>query len=158
MNQPVTTDAVKEVIEAHPAGRQSLIPVLQDLQDRLGYLAEEALKELPAHLGVSVNEIYGVATFYAQFRFEPPARHTIRVCQGTACHVRGGRQVMDEFQHRLGVRPGGTTEDGEYELQRIACIGCCALGPTVTVDGEVHARVTPRKVRSIVARNLRAAG
>jgi NADH-quinone oxidoreductase subunit E len=131
---------------------QHLIPILQDIQDRDGYLTEEALRELAQASNISDNEIYGVATFYAQFRFKPPAKHTIRVCQGTACHVRGGRQVMEEFHHRLGVRTGGTTEDGEYELQRIACIGCCALAPTVTVDGEVHARVTPRKVRSIVGR------
>jgi len=131
---------------------EHLIPILQDIQERDGYLTQEALRELAQASQISDNEIYGVATFYAQFRFKPPARHTIRVCQGTACHVRGGRQVMEEFHHRLGVRTGGTTEDGEYELQRIACIGCCALAPTVTVDGEVHARVTPHKVRSIVAR------
>jgi NADH:ubiquinone oxidoreductase subunit E len=131
---------------------QHLIPILQDIQERDGYLTEEALRELARVSDISENEIYGVATFYAQFRFKPPAKHTIRVCEGTACHVRGGRQVMDEFHHRLGVRTGETTDDGEYELQRIACIGCCALAPTVTVDGEVHARVTPTKVRSIVAR------
>jgi NADH-quinone oxidoreductase subunit E len=131
---------------------QHLIPILQDIQDRDGYLTEEALRELAQASNISDNEIYGVATFYAQFRFKPPAKHTIRVCQGTACHVRGGRQVMEEFHHRLGVRTGGATDDGEYELQRIACIGCCALAPTVTLDGEVHARVTPRKVRSIVGR------
>jgi len=131
---------------------QHLIPILQDIQDRDGYLTEETLRELAQASNISDNEIYGIATFYAQFRFKPPAKHTIRVCQGTACHVRGGRQVMEEFHHRLGVRTGEITGDGEYELQRIACIGCCALAPTVTVDGEVHARVTPRKVRSIVGR------
>jgi NADH-quinone oxidoreductase subunit E len=137
---------------ANGIGSEHLIPVLQDIQERDGYLTEEALRELAQASHISENEIYGVATFYAQFRFKPPAKHTIRVCQGTACHVRGGRQVMDEFHHRLGVRTGEITEDGEYELQRIACIGCCALAPTVTVDGEVHARVTPTKVRSIVGR------
>jgi NADH-quinone oxidoreductase subunit E len=131
---------------------QHLIPILQEIQECDGYLTEEALRELAQVTDISENEIYGVATFYAQFRFKPPAKHTIRVCEGTACHVRGGRQVMDEFHHRLGVRTGETTDDGEYELQRIACIGCCALAPTVTVDGAVHARVTPTKVRSIVAR------
>ena len=132
--------------------RQYLIPILQDIQERDGYLTEEALRELAQATSISDNEIYGVATFYAQFRFKPPAKHTVRVCQGTPCHVNGCRQVMEEFQHRLGVRTGGTTDDGEYELQRIGCIGCCALAPTVTVDGEVHGHVTPSKVRSIIGR------
>lgn len=144
--------SVGEMLTLYPPGRENLVPLLQEVQERHGYVSEEAVEALAAAIGISDNEIYGVATFYAQFRFQPPAKHTIRVCQGTACHVRGGRQVMEEFHHRLGVRTGGTTHDGEYELQRVACIGCCALAPTVTVDGEVHARVTSRKVRSIVGR------
>jgi len=152
MSVSEVTTALGDILALYPPGRDNLIPLLQEVQERHGYLSEEAMKALAAALGISDNEIYGVATFYTQFRFQPPAKHTIRVCQGTACHVRGGRQIMDEFHHRLGVRTGETTSDGEYELQRVACIGCCALAPTVTVDGEVHARVTPPKVRSIVER------
>jgi NADH:ubiquinone oxidoreductase subunit E len=152
MSVSEVASSVGEMLTLYPPGRENLVPLLQEVQERHGYLSEEAIEALAAAIGISDNEIYGVATFYAQFRFQPPAKHTIRVCQGTACHVRGGRQVMEEFHHRLGVRTGGTTNDGEYELQRVACIGCCALAPTVTVDGEVHARVTPRKVRSIVGR------
>jgi NADH:ubiquinone oxidoreductase subunit E len=158
MSATASASTLVEILAQYsPAGgndisAQHLIPILQDIQERDGYLTEEALRELAQASNISDNEIYGVATFYAQFRFKPPAKHTIRVCQGTACHVRGGRQVMEEFHRRLGVRTGESTNDGEYELQRIACIGCCALAPTVTVDGEVHARVTPRKVRSIVGR------
>jgi NADH-quinone oxidoreductase subunit E len=141
---------VDQIVASHPAGRQSLIPILQDIQGSFGYLPEPVVKQLPERVGISANEIYGVATFYTQFRFRPPAQHHIVVCQGTACHVRGGRQVLNELQQRLGIRPGSTTADGKFDLERIACIGCCALAPTVTVDGEVHARVTPRKAREIV--------
>lgn len=150
MGDSTPREEVNRIVSAHPPGRQSLIPILQDIQGEKGYLPADWLRELPRLTGISENEIYGVATFYTQFRFRPPAEHTIRVCQGTACHVRGGRQVLLEFQRRLGIRPGGSTKDGKFDLERIACIGCCALAPTVTLDGEVHARVVPPKVRSII--------
>jgi NADH-quinone oxidoreductase subunit E len=150
MDNSAPSEQVSQIVSSHPTGRHSLIPILQDIQERIGYLPADWLGELPRLTGISENEIYGVATFYTQFRFKPPAEHTIRVCQGTACHVRGGRQVLLEFQRRLGIRPGGSTKDGKFDLERIACIGCCALAPTVTLDGEVHARVVPPKVRSII--------
>ncbi|MHC4067601.1 MAG: NADH-quinone oxidoreductase subunit NuoE [Planctomycetota bacterium] len=150
MDDSTASDQLGQIVSAHPPGRSSLIPILQDIQEKTGYLPEDWMRELPILIKISENEIYGVATFYTQFRFRPPAEHTIRVCQGTACHVRGGRNVLTEFERRLGVRPGGTTKDGRFDLERIACIGCCALAPTVTLDGEVHARMVPRKVRSII--------
>ena len=142
--------SLADLVERYGSQRSGLLPILQDIQARFGYLSEETLKELPSHTGISENEIYGVATFYTQFRFRPPGEHTIVVCQGTACHVRGGRQVLAEFEKRLGVHPGETTRDGRFDLERVACIGCCALAPTVTLDGEVHARVTAGKARTIV--------
>lgn len=142
--------AIPDIVARYPAHRGSLIPVLQDVQEAQGYLSEEAIGELERLLGISANEIYGVATFYTQFRFVPPARHTICVCQGTACHVRGGAQVLEEVQRELGVNAGQTTADGQFALERVACLGCCALAPVVSVDGTVHAEVSAKNVPKII--------
>jgi len=142
---------IKEVLSHHSADRASLIPVLQDIQARFGYLSQEAVEQLEQQSDISANEIYGVATFYTQFRFTPPGEHTIQVCLGTACHVRGGHQILQEFQQRLGINPGQTTKDGKFDLQRVACLGCCALAPVVTVDGRVHARMSVKKIPSLLS-------
>ena len=142
---------IKDILERHPANRGSLIPVLQDVQEAFGYLSEEAIEELARLMGISANEIYGVATFYTQFRFNPPGRHTIQSCQGTACHVRGGRKILDELEQRLGITAGQTTADGQFDLQRLACLGCCALAPVVAVDGKVYARMTAKKIPSVLS-------
>jgi len=143
---------IGDIIKRHPSGRGSLIPVLQDIQEKFGYLSEESLNELERQSGISVNEIYGVATFYTQFRFHPPGEHVLQVCQGTACHVRGGHAVLEEMQQRLGIRAGETTKDGRYEIRRVACLGCCALAPVVTVDDKVHAGMTVKKIPAILSR------
>jgi NADH-quinone oxidoreductase subunit E len=139
------------ILAKYPADRGSLIPILQDIQEDFGYLPQTALEELEKLTGISLNEIYGVATFYAQFRFGPPGEHTIRVCQGTACHVRGGHQILVQFEQCLGTGAGETTPDGRFSLERVACLGCCALAPVVTVDGKVHAVVTAKKVPAIIS-------
>jgi NADH-quinone oxidoreductase subunit E len=143
---------IQDILERHPANRGSLIPVLQDIQEDFGYLSEESVEELARLMGLSANEIYGVATFYAQFRFSPPGRHTIQSCQGTACHVRGGRQILKELEQRLGITAGQTTANGNFGLERVACLGCCALAPVVAVDHKVHAQVTAKKIPSILSR------
>ena len=142
---------IKEILERHPANRGSRIPVLQDVQEAFGYLSEEVIEELARLMGISGNEIYGVATFYAQFRFSPPGRHRIQSCQGTACHVRGGRKILEELEHRLGITAGQTTADGQFDLERLACLGCCALAPVVAVDGKVYARMTAKKIPSVLS-------
>ena len=144
--------SIKDILKRHPANRGSLIPVLQDVQDDFGYLSEEAISELSELMDISSNEIYGVATFYTQFRFSPPGQHNIQSCQGTACHVRGGGQVLNELEQRLGIAAGQTTEDGQFDLERVACLGCCALAPVVAVDGKVHAQVTAKKVPSVLSK------
>ncbi len=121
------------------------------MQEKFGYLPRQAIEELEKLAGISANEIYGVATFYAQFRFVPPGEHTVRVCEGTACHVRGGHQVLVQFEQCLSTKAGETTSDGRFNLERVACLGCCALAPVVTVDGKVHAAVTAKKVPVIVS-------
>lgn len=144
--------AVAEIVARYPAGRESLIPVLQDVQGKFGYLSEESMRELSRQTGISENETYGVATFYTQFRFTPPGEHTMRACLGTACHVRGGHQILLELQQRLGIKAGETTVDGKFDLERVACMGCCALAPVVVVDDRVHARMTPQKARLLLSR------
>ncbi|MHC4205466.1 MAG: NADH-quinone oxidoreductase subunit NuoE [Planctomycetota bacterium] len=142
---------IKDILKRHPANRGSLIPVLQDIQEDFGYLSEETVEELARLMGISANEIYGVATFYTQFRFNPPGQHSIRSCQGTACHVRGGNQILTELEQRLGITAGQTTTDGRFDLERLACLGCCALAPVVAVDGKVHARMTAKKIPSVLS-------
>lgn len=147
---PTASALIPDIVSHYPANRGSLIPILQDVQEALGYLSEEAFNELEGLLGISANEIFGVATFYSQFRFTPPADHTIHVCQGTACHVRGSGQNMAELEQLLGVKAGEMTEDHRFELGRVACLGCCALAPVVSIDGHVHSRVSPKRLSAIL--------
>jgi len=142
---------VREILERYPAHEANLIPALQDIQDHFGFLSEQAIDQLSAHKGTSVNEIYGVATFYTQFRFNPPGEHTIRVCQGTACHVRLSQQVLSEIEKQLEIKAGQTTADGKFDLERVACLGCCALAPVIVVDDKVHARVSVKEIGSILS-------
>ena len=126
------------------------VPLLQKVQEKFGYLPPEAVPEIARFLGTSANDIFGVATFYAQFRFTKPGRHTIKVCLGTACHVRGGQRILERIQDDLGIRHGEVTEDYRFGLERVACFGCCALAPVVVVDNVVHSKVTPVKSREIL--------
>lgn len=130
--------------------RADLIPVLQRVQDLHGYLRADAIRLISRWLRISENEIFGVATFYAQFRFHPPGRHHIKVCLGTACHVKGGEQILVTAQQRLAVEIGGTTADGEYDLERVACLGCCALAPVVAFDKKIHSQMSVLKVQRIL--------
>jgi NADH-quinone oxidoreductase subunit E len=130
--------------------RGDLIPVLQRVQSIFGYLRPETIRSVSRWLKISENEIFGVATFYAQFRFHPPGRHHLRVCLGTACHVRGGEQILMTAEQRLGVGPGETTADEEYDLDRVACLGCCALAPVVAVDEKIHSQMSVLKIQRIL--------
>jgi NADH-quinone oxidoreductase subunit E len=137
------TEAMRDFV-GEPA---DLVPVLQRVQGIEGFLSADAMRRISRWLKVSENEIYGVATFYAQFRFTPPGRHHIKACLGTACHVKGGEQMLDVLERRLGVRPGETTEDGEYDVERVACLGCCALAPVVTIDDKTYAQMSVLKLQ-----------
>jgi NADH-quinone oxidoreductase subunit E len=142
---------VEEILATYTPNRENLISVLQEIQEHSGYLSESAVRLIAGASGVSENEIYGVATFYAQFRFQPPAEHTIHVCQGTACHVRGGHQIMYDFEERLSIKAGEMTPDHKFGLERVACVGCCALAPVVLVDGKVRAGMKPKLVRGLLS-------
>lgn len=144
-------DKVREILATFPAGRrETLIPLLQGMQEAFGYLPEEALGSIATHLGISPAKVYGVATFYNQFRLLPVGKHTVRVCRGTACHVRGSKLLLDKFANELGVRPGETTPDGEFTLETVACLGACSIAPVVTVDDNFHGAVQPRNVGKIL--------
>jgi NADH:ubiquinone oxidoreductase subunit E len=121
------------------------------VQEELGYLPEEAIKEIANFLGLSENEVYGIASFYSQFRFERQGEHIIRVCQGTACHVRGGRRILETVENELGIQSGETTDDYKFSLERVACFGSCALAPVMVVDKTVYGRMTTAKARQILA-------
>jgi NADH-quinone oxidoreductase subunit E len=127
-----------------------LLAALQSAQDEFGYLAPETVQAIADHLGVSASEAYGVASFYAQFRFNKPGKHSVKVCLGTACHVRRGDQILEAFERELRIENGETTPDGQYSLERVACFGCCALAPVVVVDEDVHARMRPTGVKKLL--------
>jgi NADH-quinone oxidoreductase subunit E len=147
----VETIDITEVLEQFPeAGRNSLIPILQKVQQRQGYLSREAVVEIGKHLGLPASKIYGVATFYNQFRFQPQGRFHIQVCRGTACHVKGSSSVLDALKRELQVDAGQTTRDGLFSLEVVACIGACGLAPVISVNGEFHAGVTPKKINKIL--------
>lgn len=130
--------------------RGDLIPLLQRAQELYGYLRPDLVRAIARRLKISENEIFGVATFYAQFRFHPPGRHHIKVCLGTACHVKGGEQILAMVERRLGVGTGETTADGEYDLDRVACLGCCALAPVVAVDAKFYSQMSVLKIQRIL--------
>jgi len=141
-----------EALTKRSKGRQrALIQVLQDIQDRFHWLPPESLEHVAEALGVPLVQVYGVATFYKSFSLSPRGRHICTVCLGTACHVRGGGAVLDEFERRLGIAAGQTTPDGGYTLERVNCLGACALAPLAVVDGRYHGQMTEAKVQSVLA-------
>jgi len=143
-------DVVKEMGQEFKGEPADLVPVLQRIQQTDGYLSSDAIRRISRWLKVSENEIYGVATFYAQFRFSPPGKHHIKACLGTACHVKGGEQMLDVLERRLEIKPGETTADGEYDLERVACLGCCALAPVVTIDDKTYAQMSVLKLQRLL--------
>jgi len=140
------------LLEGFSAARENLIPILQAVQIKFGYIPTVAIKAIASFLALSSGEIFGVATFYTRFRFTPPGKHSIRVCLGTACHVKGGNIIMEEWERRIGIKEGGVTEDREFGLERVACVGCCALAPVVLVGKDVHGKMSPTAVEGILLR------
>ena len=128
----------------------SLIPVLQETQKRFGYLPEEVMVEIAGHIEVPLTRVYGVATFYSQFRFEPRGKYIVKVCHGTACHVNNSVNISQAIQDELGVEEGKTTEDRLVTFERVACLGCCSLAPVIMVNDRVFGKLTPDSVRKII--------
>jgi NADH-quinone oxidoreductase subunit E len=130
------------IIKKYRERRGSLIPVLQEVQEALGYLSAETLEQIAEGLGLPASQVYGVATFYTQFRLKPVGKHLIRVCHGTACHVGGAVGISEALEAALGVKDGQTTADGKFTLESVACLGCCSLAPVMMIDGETYGRLT----------------
>lgn len=142
---------IDTILEKSPkAGRDSLIPILQEVQDQEGYLSKDAVVKIGEHLNLRASKIYGVATFYNQFRFQPLGRYHIQVCRGTACHVKGSLAITERLQRELAIGPDETTGDGMFSLEVVACIGACGLAPVISVNGEFHANLSSDDIPGIL--------
>lgn len=144
------TQEIEAVLSGFDRGRENLIPILQAVQERMGFLSEDALAKIASYLELSENDVFGVATFYAQFRFQPMGRNHLRVCRGTACHVRGSAGLLATVEKNLGISAGETTDDLKFSLERVACFGSCALAPVVVVNDKVYGRISSKKAEKII--------
>jgi NADH-quinone oxidoreductase subunit E len=152
------TRTIEDIVAAHPgARRESLIPLLQEVQEVQGYVSREAVDRLGEHLNLPASRIYGVATFYNQFRFAPLGAYHVQVCRGTACHVKGSKAVLDAMQRHLQIEAGQTSRDGLFSLEVVACLGACGLAPLICVNGEFHGGVTADSAVRILRRYRREA-
>jgi NADH-quinone oxidoreductase subunit E len=147
---PDVGPAIKKMKEKFPSTPDQLIPLLQFVQSELDFLPIDSMYAIADFLKIPASHVYGVATFYSQFRFTPLGKNRITICRGTACHVRGGAKVIEEVEKRLGVSPGGTTDDLMFSLETVACVGSCALAPVVVVNYKIHGKVTPKIMGQII--------
>jgi NADH:ubiquinone oxidoreductase subunit E len=139
-----------QVLGRFERSHESLIPVLQELQNQYGYLSPESLRQAAEYLNLSIHDVFSVASFYSQFRFNKPGKHCLKVCEGTACHVRGSDNLLETIKRQLGIEPGETTSDGKINLERVMCLGSCALAPAVVKDDTVYGRMTQKKVENLL--------
>lgn len=142
---------INSVIESFPySKREYLIPILQEIQEIQGYISREAIQLISKHLNLPASKIYGVATFYNQFRFNPPGKYHIQICRGTACHVKGSSKLMDTLVRELKINSGQTTRDGLFSLEVVACLGACGLAPVMCINGEFYANVTSDLIKRFI--------
>lgn len=141
------TKTLTEILSTYEGTKSELIPLLQDIQANLGYLSEESIRDVSKFTGVSESEIYGVATFYTQFRFTPVGKKHIMVCKGTACHVKGAPQIIEGIERHLGIKEGEVTFDMEYSLESVGCLGCCALAPCAMINDDVESNMTLKDIK-----------
>lgn len=141
---------LEDLVAKYGADRSALIPILQAVQDHAGFLSRAAVVRIGERLSLPAAKIYGVATFYNQFRFQAPGRYHVQVCRGTACHVKGSASVLNALRRELGIEPDQTTRDGLFSLEVVACIGACGLAPVICINDEYHAQVTPESIRKII--------
>ncbi|RLC71836.1 MAG: NADH-quinone oxidoreductase subunit NuoE [Chloroflexi bacterium] len=141
---------VGSVLERYSRDASQLVAILQDIQVEYNWLPKEALEEVSQELGIPLSRVFSVATFFRAFSLRPRGRHLIHVCLGTACHVRGAPRILEQIERQLGIRPGEMTEDLQFSLETVNCVGACALGPVVIVDGDYHGQMTPDRVKEIL--------
>ena len=144
-------EGLDAIFSSFEGKKDELIPILQQVQEDFGYLPKQAMLEIAGFAGVPESRVYAVATFYAQFRFTPIGRIHVIVCRGTACHVRGAPRILEEIEKKLGITDGETTDDMEYSLETVACIGACGLSPCIMINRKVRAKMTPKKVAELFA-------
>jgi NADH-quinone oxidoreductase subunit E len=150
LNEEEMKQQAADILKSWRGERRGLIPVLQEIQAKFGYLPPEAMLQVAKLQRIPESAVYGVATFYNQFRFAPPGKHPIKVCLGTACHMKGGNIISEAWERELGIKVGEVTPDHEFSLERVACVGCCAMAPVTVVEETVQGKVTPTRVKGIL--------
>ena len=148
----MTSKILNKMLSGFEGKQEDLIPILQSIQGKFGFLSEIHVKQAARFLKISENQIFGVASFYSQFRFTEPGRNSIKVCLGTACHVRGGQILSDAVERDLEITHGQTTTDKRFDFERVACLGCCALGPVMEIDGKTHGKISPANTADVINR------
>ncbi len=149
-DESLILEEIEELLNQFQKDTFYVIPTLQTIQMKYGYIPKRAIGLIGEYFGISHNKVYGIATFYNQFKFNPPGKYQIKVCLGTACHVKGGEIILENFKRKLGIDEDQTTPDRKYSLERVACVGCCALAPVVLVNDEVLGYMTPSKVEGLI--------
>ena len=149
--------SIDEVVARYPAQREHLISILQEVQEEYGYLSRESIKRISGYLGLPSSKIFGVATFYNQFRLNAPGRIQVSVCRGTACHVKGSLSLLDSVKTLLGIDVGETTKDGLFSLETVACLGCCSIAPVIIANGKFFGRLDKKKLETLIEK-FQAAG
>jgi NADH-quinone oxidoreductase subunit E len=144
------TEKVDSIIDSYADKKEQLISMLQDVQAEFNYLPKDVLIRISQKLGIPLSQVFGVATFFKAFSLKPRGRHLITVCDGTACHVRGGHRLLDKMERDYGIKPGETTEDMRFSLETVNCLGCCALGPVVVVDGKYESQMNADKLDRVL--------
>ncbi len=144
-------DTIQDILDKHPGGnRSSLIPILQDVQDSLGFISENTINKVSEYLGLPPSKVYGLATFYNQFRFTPPGKYHIQVCDGTSCHMKGGETILREIRKLLAIGDGEISRDGLFSLEVLSCTGACGQSPVISINGEFYSEVTRKKLLEII--------
>lgn len=150
-NMTTAQQEIAKIIGKYQRRRGTLIPILQEVQEYLGYLPRWSLDYIAQQTGIRPAKVYGVVTFYTQFNLEPRGRYLIMICQGTACHVNGASRILEALEDELGIKEGETTADGNFTLETVACLGCCSLAPVITINGNTYGKLTPAKARKIIS-------
>ena len=145
-------EIIDKIIKNNGENPDYLVRILQDIQSQLGYVPIEGHRLIADKLGISISRIYGITSFYNFFKLFPPGKHSITICMGTACYVRGAKGILNEIKTKYRIEPGQTTVDRRFSLEVVRCLGCCAIGPVMTVDGKVYGRMKPAKVKEILER------
>ena len=151
MTKPISVaSTTRQIVKKHGNNKSAMIAVLQDIQEVFNYLPKEALKTAAKAMNVPMSRVYEAATFYTAFSLKPRGKHIVKICKGTACHVRGASILQDRFETTLGIKPGETTTDGKFSLETVNCVGACALGPVVVINTDYHGQLTVNKVDKII--------